>query len=149
MEHRPTYRAGFALDISLGFRVALFAAPSQDLQMKYTLGYALLCAFTVVNAQTVPRPVPPASGQNFQIPPGWVLVQPNSSPPKDGKDAPYMIPYGAIGSGGLTGGGGANPLEAILVRAQTDSIKALAKRIEELDARVKELENQNRGVAKK
>ena len=112
--------------------------------------YFSAAAQTSPNAQASQK-VP----QNFQIPPGWILIMPSTTEgtsgpqqkgfqlPKDwaaqrpagvpvGKDWPYMLPLANA----------AASANQDLIKLQTEAITYLSQRIDKLDARVKELEAQ-------
>ena len=99
-------------------------------------------------AQTGPKQPPPPKAAEFQLPKGWVFVQPDGQ--KGTNVTPYMIPFSALPQlqAGLSAGGGTfTGADPTLVRTQTEVIKALAKRIDELEERIKTLEGKQ--VAKK
>lgn len=101
----------------------------------------LLGAATVSNAQVVPRPTPPQA-PTADVPKVWLYFPPNE-PGKPGTWSPYSQPLGVPLKGVVPGFAVQNEAEAKLIRAQTDTIKALSKRIDELEARIAGLEGKS------
>jgi hypothetical protein len=120
--------------------------------MKFLLLTTLCFAHVAALAQAGPKsPPPPDSGKLLQapkdwMPKGWIYIPPDEA---SGKEtwSPYMKPMGAPTLATFPNAGFRSDADAALIKAQTDAIKALSKRVDELESRIAGLEG--RGGAKK
>jgi len=104
-----------------------------------TIGIAATALAFSASAQVLPRAAPDVKPP--LIAPGWTLVPPPNV------SSPYMASQAAIDAGWPLQNSSLNAAGTALARIQTESIRSLLKRIDDLEARVKELEGQS--VAKR